>query len=439
MRLSGNGCIAVADAVFTAQDAQSLNSRPGYTLAYGHVGRPGEATVVDEALATVMRAPHSYTKEDVVELNVHGGPTSLRRTLNLVLESGARIAEPGEFTRRAFLSGRVDLAQAEAVLDVIEARTKRAGDVAVRQLTGALSQQVEKIAAALAELLVDLDAAVDFSDEDLDLTCREAVMTSVDRVAESVDTILAGAAEGEVVRAGVRLAIIGRPNVGKSSLLNALLRRDRAIVTPVPGTTRDVLEETIAIDGVAFILVDTAGIRHTDDDVESKGVARSRRSLAEADMVALVVDAAAGVTAEDVALLGEARVLPTIVIGNKSDLLSESPDRPDLNDEEVDYISVSAKTGEEIDTLEKLFLSRALGGRVLATDEVLVSNARHADALRRAKAAVARARAALSDGLSEEFAASEIRTALSCVGEITGRDVSADILDRIFGRFCIGK
>ncbi len=439
VRLSGVGCIALADKIFAAHDHQSLIGKPGYSLTYGRVTTGAEALVIDEALATIMRAPRSYTKEDVVELNVHGGPTSLRRTLELALAAGARLAEPGEFTRRAFLNGRIDLTQAEAVLDLIEAKSKRAGDIAIRQLTGRLARRIQEIETTLTQSLVDLEAAVDFSDEDIEIEPREKVMTSVDRVAESIDNLLAGAADGEVIRTGARLAIIGRPNVGKSSLLNALLRRDRAIVTPLPGTTRDVLEETISIDGVAFVLIDTAGIRHTDDVIEKQGVARSRRSLAEADLAAVVVDAVAGVGDEDLALLAEARALPKIVIANKIDLLPQAPAKPKILNQQTGYIGVSAKTGMGIDRLERALIELVFKDGVLATDGVLVSNARHAEALRRTAVAIAQARTALSNGLSEEFAAGEIRTALSCVGEISGRDVSPDILDRIFERFCIGK
>lgn len=441
VRLSGPAAVSIAASVFAAHQGQPLANRPAFSLSYGSVVDPANGEKVDEAIVGVMRAPRSYTREDVAEINVHGGAEPLRRALDLVLAAGARLAEPGEFTRRAFENGRLDLAQAEAVIDVIRARTKRASDIAARQLSGELSARLARIEASLADALALLEASVDFSDEDLSLPPRENVLTYLDNAATDIDKLLSGAGEGELVRSGVRLAIVGKPNVGKSSLLNALLNRERAIVTAVPGTTRDTLEETIAIDGIPFVVTDTAGIRDTDDAIESHGVERSRQSLAGADVAAVIVDASAGISIEDAGVIEEAGGCPVLVAANKSDLLcrrGETRGR-ELVPPGIPVVFVSAKTGEGVSEFRQACRALVLGARIDATNEVMISSARQADALRRAAAALARARDALASGLSEEFAAGEIYGALDCVGEITGRTVSSEILDRIFERFCIGK
>lgn len=442
VRLSGPQAIPIADSLWVAADGKRLGDLPGYRMSYGRLVRPGGDEDIDEAIASVMRAPKSYTREDVVEINCHGGPIPLRQALGAILEAGARLAEPGEFTKRAFISGRIDLAQAEAVIDTIRARTDRAARLAVRQLEGALSKQVASISQALLETLVRLEAAVDFSDEDIEPPSRGKLWKDTEKCAERIAKLIATAADGEILRNGVRLVIVGRPNVGKSSLLNALLKRDRAIVTSVPGTTRDIIEETVSIKGIPFVVADTAGIRDEGDEVEVIGVALSHKSLDAADLVMVVVDASEGALPEDLAILERASGRPTVVAVNKTDLVSAQQAKTVAVSFAVNgwtVVRVSAVTGEGVEDLENAFGEAVFSGRVLATDDIIVSSARHADALRRALTSVSRAALAIGDGLSEEFASAEIRDALATLGEITGTSVGEEVLNKIFAEFCLGK
>ncbi len=442
VRLSGPEAIDIADRVWQAADGKQLKALPGYKLSYGKIVDPDGGGVIDEAIVSVMRSPKSYTREDVVEINCHGGPAPLRRTLEATLTAGAKLAEPGEFTKRAFLKGRIDLAQAEAVIDTIRARTDRAARLATRQLEGELSRTVASISSSLFDALAQLEAAVDFSDEDIEPSPRGKIQETAEKCAESIEKLIATAGDGEILRNGVRLTIAGRPNVGKSSLLNALLKRDRAIVTSVPGTTRDVIEETVSIKGVPFIVADTAGIRNETDEVEAIGVALSHKSMAAADLVLVVVDATQGALPEDLTILKRASGRPTVVAINKTDLVADKDAEAiaaSLSPEGRIVVLVSAVTGEGIENLESAFGEAVFSGRVLAADDILVSNARHTDALRRALTSVRRADSALTEGLSEEFASAEIRGALAALGEITGASVDDEVLNRIFADFCIGK
>ncbi|MFA5867006.1 MAG: tRNA uridine-5-carboxymethylaminomethyl(34) synthesis GTPase MnmE [Actinomycetota bacterium] len=441
VRLSGPKAIAIADSVWLSTDGKRLRDRVGYKMSYGRIiDRAGEE--IDEALASVMKAPKSYTREDVVEINCHGGPAPLRRALEAVLEAGARLAEPGEFTKRAFINGRIDLAQAEAVIDTIRARTDKAARLAVRQLEGGLSETVTSISRALLDTRACLEAAVDFSDEDIEPPLRGKLRKDAEKCAERIAKLIATAHDGEILRNGVRLVIVGRPNVGKSSLLNALLKRDRAIVTSVPGTTRDIIEETVSINGVPFVVADTAGIRDETDEVEAIGVALSHKSLAAADLILVVVDASQGALPEDHTILKGTSGKPTIVAVNKNDLASAKHVEATAKSVSAPgriVVRVSAATGEGVERLEAAFGEAVFSGRVLSTDDILVSNARHADALRRALTSVRRAVSEIREGLSEEFASAEIRDALAALGEITGTSVDDEVLNRIFAEFCIGK
>lgn len=432
IRISGPDAINIAAKVFVPKNRRPAADMAGYTMAYGAICEPGTGLEIDEGILSVMRAPRSYTKEDVAEINCHGGPIAAGRTLEVVLVAGARLAEPGEFTKRAFINGRIDLAQAEAVIDVIRARTDRASRMAMRQLEGVLSSAVGEIEAELLAALAQTEAAVDFSDEDIYIESRDAVMKSVDRVAKKVDRLLEGSREGEIVRSGVRLAIVGRPNVGKSSLLNALLQRDRAIVTSIPGTTRDTLEEALSISGIAFVVVDTAGIRHSDDEAETRGVALAMKSIREADIVLCVIDATAEATAEDRAIMDLAETKPRIVAANKCDLLSGVASQ-------AGHVFVSATERIGLEGLKRACFAAALSGAAGGSEDALVSNTRHVAALRETSRLLAGATEALRLNLSEEFASSEIRGALEALGEISGRSVSDDLLDAIFASFCIGK
>jgi tRNA modification GTPase len=404
-------------------------------LVFGHICDPQSGDVVDEVLTVYMPAPHSYTRQDVVEIQAHGGIVPLRHTLQLALMAGARLAEPGEMTLRAFVNGRLDLAQAEAVLDVVQARTEAALRVATEQLGGALSTRVRAVRAQLVDILAYLEASIDFVEDEIP---TQDVVVPLRQVAGELQEILSTADRGLIYRQGIRAAIVGRPNVGKSSLLNALLRGDRAIVTPIPGTTRDTLEETINIQGVPLVLVDTAGIRaEAGNEVERIGVERSRSALDRADLALLVIDGSQPLTDADadiVALIGRK---PVLIVVNKSDLPQVElladllPPGPRL--------SVSALTGEGIQELEDAIVELVLGGTVTAAETPLVSNPRHQASLNRALDHVGAAEGGHLGGLSSDLVAIDVREAVDALGEITGETVSEDLLEAIFSNFCIGK
>ena len=437
VRLSGPESLAIASRLFVPAagtvDDWVATVRPNQ-LYYGHVVDPRSERQVDEVLLTCMRAPRTYTRQDVVEINAHGGVSALQEILSLSLADGARLAHEGEFTLRAFMNGRIDLAQAEAVLDVITAKTEASLRVAVGQLGGRLSKGVRALRARMVDLLAYLEASVDFPEDDVP---AQELDPELGALQAELSALLEQADRGIVYRQGVRTAIIGPPNVGKSSLLNALLRTDRAIVTPVPGTTRDTLEETFNLQGIPFVLVDTAGINETDDMIEQLGVERSRRSVQEANLVLVVVDGSEPLSQSDLQVASLVHGRSAILVINKSDLPSEL-DRDELLPT-APRVRVSALTGEGLAELERLLVESVLGGDVALGDEPVISSPRHRDLVRRALDHVADARTSLSDGLPLDVLAIDITEAVQGLGEITGETASDDLLASIFGRFCIGK
>lgn len=440
IRLSGEAALIVADRVFRGA---ALSSAGGYTVHFGHVV-DGAGELVDEVLATVFRAPHSYTGEDAVEISCHGGAVVTRGVLRCVLEAGARHAEAGEFTRRAFLNGRIDLAQAEAVADLIHARSEEAHRASLRQLEGALSVHVRELRDRLLHAASMIELGLDFVEEDVRFLTPAELSGLLSETRTAMVRALDSYGTGRLVREGVRVALLGRPNAGKSSLLNAMLGSDRAIVTDVPGTTRDFIEEGLLIRGELFRFIDTAGLRQTDDVVEREGVARTQVLAREADIVCALSEAAGGATAMD-ALTGdlltgdllacdkELRCLPVFT---KADLVSDGT-RHTLASAGV---PVSVIDGGGLDELGHRLaeMARGLGG-TMEEGALMVTNARHAQCLRDGIAAVARAEASLADGRSEEFVAVDLRDAIARLGEIIGVVTSDDVLEGIFSRFCIGK
>ncbi|MGQ9502108.1 MAG: tRNA uridine-5-carboxymethylaminomethyl(34) synthesis GTPase MnmE [Anaerolineae bacterium] len=439
VKISGPNAIEILHTLFSppTQSTTSSSFQPRQ-LRWGYIRDPHDGSIVDEVLAVVMPAPHSYTRQDVVEIQSHGGILPVRRILELVLTCGARLAEPGEMTLRAFLNGRIDLAQAEAVRDIVQARTEAALRLAVAQLEGQLSARVRPVRARLLNVLAYLEASIDFAEDEIP---PQDVITPLCLVADELAELLATADRGMIYRYGVRAAIVGRPNVGKSSLLNALLRGDRAIVTPIPGTTRDTLEETINLRGVPLILVDTAGIRaHPQDEVERLGVERSRTALRQADLALLVVDGSCPLEAADfeiATLIGEQ---PAVVAVNKCDLPAST--RADTTRSilpSAPHVRISALTGQGIEDLESTILEKILGGQVLTSDMPLVSNARHKAAISQAREHVLAAIEGHQKGLSTDLVAIDVREAVDALGEITGETVTTDLLETIFSQFCIGK
>lgn len=396
---------------------------------------PHDDAMLDEGLALLMRGPRSYTGEDVVELHGHGGMLVLRRLFEATLIAGARAAEPGEFTLRAFLNGRVDLTQAEAVLALVQARTAGAADLALAGLDGRLCEPIRAARAAALELLAYLGARADFPDEDVPL--RE-IRPELAALAESLDRLVAGADFGLIQREGVRIAIVGRPNAGKSSLLNRLLRQERAIVTPIPGTTRDTVQETANLRGLPIVLIDTAGMRETADTVERLGVERSRASAAASDLLLLVIDASAPLTDDDRALLALEFAGSRVVALNKSDLpAAVGSDDPVLAG--LATVVVSALSGDGIERLEQALFEAATAGTVQPADGVALSTARQRDAARRAADHVHAALSGLEGGAPEDLMSVDLAGAVRALGELTGEDATEDLLDTIFSRFCIGK
>ncbi len=435
VRLSGPDAFPIAATVFVSCHGADLPNAKRQRMFHGHVvdgaGRP-----LDEVLLHRMPGPHSYTAEDVVEINTHGGTVPLRAVLDAVLRCGARLAKPGEFTRRAFENGRIDLAQAEAVIDLVRARTDAALRAANAVAGGALSREMHTLRERLANALARVEAAVDFPEDDLPELVDDALFEGLRAAHQQMTRLLDSARAGRLYREGAAVAIVGRPNVGKSSLFNALLRDTRAIVSPLPGTTRDRIEEDASIGGVPLRLVDTAGMRSTEDLIEQAGVDLARAALREADAVLFVVDASAPMTDEDLLLAAELRcaTVPVIVARNKADIAGSTP----LPEPEgfSEACLVSAVTGAGLEALETA-LARSLLGQANVAETPMISRMHQADSLRRAAECVDRA--VNNRNASPELLAFELREALATLGEITGETTPEDLLDIIFGQFCIGK
>lgn len=427
VRLSGPDAVTMAGAIFPGK----LSDR---ALRYGHIVDPGTGERVDEVLVSFMAAPRSYTREDVVEINCHGGPLPLQHILQLALRQGARLARPGEFTLRAFLNGRIDLAQAESVLDVIRARTEASLRAAVQGLEGRLSAAVRDVRRPLLSALAFLTARIDFPEDDVP---PQDVAGPLREASRALRELVATADAGLVRRLGVRTAIVGRPNVGKSSLLNRLLREERAIVTPLPGTTRDTVEEVASIRGVPFVLVDTAGIVEGRDQAESLGVERSRRAIERADLVLAVIDSSRPLEEADRQIAALIGAKAAMVVANKCDLPPRAgPAELGLG---AGVIYASALSGEGLDRLEEKMVEMALGGRVAVSDGPLVDHPRHQDALERAAQSLEQALRDLEAGMPDDFVTIHLAAGLGALGEITGETLRDDLLKTVFADFCIGK
>lgn len=438
VRISGKDAFAIAEKIFFSKKNKDLSAFPSHTIHYGEIRDNNER--VDEALVSIMKAPNTYTKEDVVEINCHGGPLPLKKVMELVLKNGARLAEPGEFTKRAFLNGRIDLSQAEAVIDIINSKTDDSLRLAVNQLSGILSKKVNAIREELISIIASVEASIDFVDEDIEFISRDEMGKRIDRTVDEIEALITTADEGRIYKEGIATAIIGKPNVGKSSLLNALLKEERAIVTPIPGTTRDVIEEWVNIKGMPLRILDTAGIRHTEDLVEIEGVKRSRDAIKRADLILLLIDGSNKLNDEDKRLMQEVSDKRLIVLLNKSDL----PSLVKKNDianilPENELVAISALTGEGVDSLKTAIHNLLFKGVITAGERPIITNLRHKTALEKTKKALENLEGSLKNEMSEEFLAVDLRAALNALGEITGETATEDILNRIFEEFCVGK
>ena len=439
IRVSGEKALVVGEQIFKAASGKKLAAYAPNTLVYGHV-LDTDGSVVDEVMAVYMKAPHSYTAEDVVEIQCHGGVRSLQKILTLSYAAGARPAEPGEFTKRAFLNGRIDLVQAEAVMDIIKSRSDAALKVAVRQQEGQLSKQVRGLRRELLDVIVNLEAVIDYPEDDIEEITFGNVLTEVNKTVGGVKKLLENAHTGKILREGLKVAIIGKPNVGKSSFLNFLLKEDRAIVSEFAGTTRDVIEEQFLLGGVPMVLADTAGIRDTEDYVERIGVEKSRRILSEAELAIVVLDGSQPLADEDREILELVKGRRYVIIINKSDLGSADV-KADLPEafKTAPVIELSAKTGEGFEAFTEWLQKFVYGDDKHLGDGIYVQNARHERLLQNALASMNDALAAAEAHLPYDCIMIDLRNAAEYLGEITGDAVRDEIINEIFSKFCIGK
>lgn len=440
IRISGPAALPVLQALFRPHNPTTAPR--GHRLSYGRVIDPLSGTPLDEALAVYMRAPHTYTREDVVELQCHGSFLVLQEILAAILnQPGVRLAEPGEFTKRAFLNGRIDLTQAEAVIELLQAKSRAGAQMAADQLAGGLHRAITTIRDHLLGVRAIMEVAIDFPDEEVEIVAPDGLRQQLEvSVREPLVALVARAGQGRLFRDGIAAVILGRPNVGKSSLLNSLLREERAIVTAVPGTTRDTIEEYLAIKGMPVRIIDTAGIRETAEAVEELGIRRSRQKVADADLVLLLVDATAGLTAGDRELLVSIGEKPVVLVINKTDIApAEVVAAVRHACPELPAAAISAKTGAGIGELEEVLFTTVAGAGAWEPGHASVPNVRHEAALRHAIAATDRVIAGLAALLPPHLIAVELQAALDYLGEIVGETTTEEMLDLIFSRFCIGK
>lgn len=440
VRLSGKKSIAIADQLFVAKNKKKPSDFKSFTLHYGWVRRAKDNETIDEVLLAVYRAPNSYTAEDVIEINCHGGQVPLSAIIYQVLDLGARLAEPGEFTKRAFLNGRIDLVKAEAVLDVITAQTDAFLRLSAQQLKGELSSELESIREGLMGVYTEIEAIVNFPEEDIDAASRRLIAERIAVSHQRVEKLILSGRNGRILKEGVRVVLCGKPNVGKSSLLNALLKQQRAIVTDIAGTTRDVLEEPAQINGIPLVLVDTAGILEPRDLIEEEAVKRSHHSIESADMVLLVLDVSRPFSEEDRLLIGKVKESNVLVVFNKTDLpnvLDEASFQGSIKD--LRAVRVSAIDKSSIEDLEAAIVDSVWQSEGEGGQGLMITNVRHLQALKSAQIFIAGAIAILEQGIALEFASEEIKNSVNQLDAITGRNIDADLLDRIFSQFCIGK
>jgi len=461
IRLSGKKALAIVDQIFVSKAKVKPSRFKSHTIHYGWIIRKSKMDddlrglhmnsqanraghrdheIIDEVLLTIMRAPRSYTKEDIAEISCHGGIVSLRTILNLTLENGARLAEPGEFTKRAFLNGRIDLAQAEAVLDIMQSRTDAFLKVSVNQLKGDLTVELENIREQLMDIYIELEAIVNFPEDDIDASGRRQIARKIEAGFKRVEQLLESSEHGRILKEGIKIVICGKPNVGKSSLLNVLLKQPRAIVSDIAGTTRDTIEETAQIKGIPFQLIDTAGILEPRDLIEREAIKRSRLFIEGADLILLVLDASHPLTKQDRDLIGHVKDRNVLVVLNKSDLPSKIEIKKitaALKGKQL--VRISALRKKAIAQLEKAIVENVWQGKAADTSGILISNVRHIDSLKKCSQVIRKARQSLEENLPLEFISEDIKEAVNDLDQITGRNIDSDLLDKIFSQFCIGK
>lgn len=438
IRLSGDKAFEIAAKVFKGK--KEFKRIKSHTINYGKIVNPNTGEVLDEVLISKMVKPNTFTREDVVEINCHGGSVVLKKILELLIKEGARVAEPGEFTKRAFLNGRIDLSQAEAVIDLINAKTNESSKAAVGQLEGKLSAKLKAARSKLIELIAHIEVTVDYPEHDIEEITGQKIFSEIKVVRENLINIIDGFEKGRIIREGINAVIVGRPNVGKSSLLNELTGKNRAIVTDIPGTTRDIIEDYINLNGVPVRIIDTAGIRDTEDVVEKIGVEKTHRELEAADLIIMMIDVDHGILEEDVEILNKIQDKKAIIILNKIDLVGEEEIKnieKKLKDKKVIKMSIK----EDIGTLElgKAVMELFVKGEVSLNSEVLVTNIRHKNLIDKAIESIDFAMGAYESGMPLDMITIDVVNAAQYLGEITGESVSEDVMHEIFSRFCLGK
>ncbi|MEM7724851.1 MAG: tRNA uridine-5-carboxymethylaminomethyl(34) synthesis GTPase MnmE [Cyanobacteria bacterium P01_A01_bin.45] len=437
VRVSGDEAISIAQKIFHPPGNQVWDT---HRILYGYIFHPETEDIVDEALLLVMKAPRSYTRENVVEFQCHGGIIAVQQVLQICLENGARLAQPGEFTLRAFLNGRLDLTQAESITDLVGAKSPQAAQTALASLQGKLANPIRQLRSKCLDILAEIEARIDF-EEDLPPLDTQGILSGVNNIIVKISKFLDTANKGEMLRVGLKVAIVGRPNVGKSSLLNAWSRNDKAIVTDLPGTTRDVVESQLVVGGIPIQVLDTAGIRNTEDTVEKIGVERSQRAAAVADLVLFTIDAGTGWISQDTEIYQRVKDKPFILVINKVDLISEKQKEnliSQLPSSEI-WVMTAAAQNQGIEDLEAAILEKVNYQKLQAADLDVAINQRHEAALVRAKKALQQVQITAKDSLPFDFWTIDLRSAIYALGEITGEEVTESVLDRIFSKFCIGK
>lgn len=440
VRMSGKDSIDIGDKIFKGKNIESLKDGENRKLIYGNIIDPEKDEIIDEVLIVYMKEPYTYTREDMVEIYCHGGIISVRRILELILKNGARLADRGEFTKRAFLNGRLDLSQAEAVIDMINAKTDKSFDVSLGQLEGRLSQEIKNIRDILLNMIAHIEVSIDFPEEDIEDITYDDLEKDAKVVLDKIDKLLNTVDRGRILRDGLNTVILGKPNVGKSSLLNAILNENRAIVTDIPGTTRDIIEEYVNIDGIPLKIVDTAGIRDTEDIVEKIGVDRAKDMVEEADLIIALFDVSEELSEDDKKIIDIVRGKKSIVLLNKSDLpakLDEEHIRCLLPDKKIITTSIATGVGidELIDTIKNMFYT----GEVDTSNQIIVSNMRHKDQLVKAKKNIEDGLKGIKINMPLDCIEVDIKNCWDNLGEISGDTVGEDVLDKIFSEFCIGK
>ena len=440
IRLSGKDAFKILDKIFLAKNPQEINSIKGYTMKYGKIINPTDKSIVDEVLVSYFIGPNSYTAEDVCEINSHGGIVIVKKILELCLNNGARIAEPGEFTKRAFLNGRIDLTQVEAVVDVINAKTEKESKASVNQLEGNLSREIKNIKEKILSILTDIEASIDYPEYDVEEVSNNKALKTLEEVEESLQELVSSFENGKIIKEGIKVSIIGKPNSGKSSLLNAILKEDRAIVTDIEGTTRDTIEEFVSINGIPFKFIDTAGIRNAENKVEQIGIEKSKKVAKESDLIVAMFDNSKDLSKEDREILNFIKDKKAIILLNKTDLVDKNlSDLDEIKNTNKKVIKISIASGSNLkefyQELDKMFSLNEIN----ADNEVLITNLRHKEIIDKALKHTKDAKNDLNEGMPIDIISINIKSILEDLAEITGENVTEDIIKDIFSKFCLGK